>query len=1168
MFRLKRTAKPWAFLAVALLGVGNSHVMGQDIDWIDSTFEDGKTYPWVNSSGWGTAADFDVNTSDGRMCVTVNETGIEAWNITFRVERLHIQAGETYTFSATLESDGDAAVNSFIAHEPPHAANWGAPVLSRTHALSAGSPETIEWTHSSTREYRGAYVGFHMGGGSLVPANTTICIGDVELKGPPSPYVREEEPVSPIQANQLGYIPGLAMRATYVLPEGADNTPRDWQLQYNGSRVDGGQTIPAGFDAGSGNQIQSIDFSRVELDVLGEGYRLVVDEGGTEIIGRSFAIANDLYDELRYDALAYFYMNRAGIEISADVVGEDLARPAGHLGDDAIQTLGCNPSIASLPQDHLDPAFLEECLTLDVSGGWYDAGDYGKYVVNGGISVWTLLNQYERFKHLSDVTPFGDGRMHLPADEQGDGLPDLLNEAKWQLDWIMKMQVPEGAIYEGMVYHKMHGDSWPGLPSYPHEDPSTRYVWPPSTAATLNFAAVGAQCYRIFREYPGYADFAQACLDRAVRAFDAAVTGPFLRSPPTQQQFDGGGAYEDNVLNPDESSWDHVEDERYWAATELYLATGDAQYAADMDNYAAHLQLDDGLSAFSWFQTDGLGVVSLATAGEAMSADPDWVAQARVAIQNTARRYAEETQNSYGLNFNAEEMYWGSNANIVNNMIVLGLAHDFSQCNPLYADAMQTSMSYLLGRNPMDISYVTGVGERPVQEPHHRVWANAEVHHFPEPPRGVMVGGPNMTVGDWEDDVAAQVLDPDCPPLTCYVDHIKAYAQNEVTINWNAPFAWAVAYMAELASDQQPASCDGDPLVALDGSINLDVTDSLDLRALNNGAAGDTYALDQGPTYGQVVITNGVATYTPSDDFDGNDSFTYVIVSAAGVVSDPARVSVTGSTVGVCQAPAWSPTEEYPTPGTVVSHNGAEYYNEWWINPDANEPAPDESFSWGPWILIGPCGGVQDPDQLGVSPSSLSFDVNGGTQSVNVTGNVSWVAESNAGWITVNNAQGSGAGSFTVTVSYNGGSERTGTITVTDGTLTQTVTVYQVGEQVGGACGYEVTYQTHEYHNKWNALLTIENTSGAVMNSWEVLLAYPDHTTLGAWGGPGTWDADVATLSGAGNQYRLTNKHWNGTLYPGDTLTIHLDGSSGPPPPGTPVVPAGIPEIRGPVCGN
>jgi endoglucanase len=123
------------------------------------------------------------------------------------------------------------------------------------------------------------------------------------------------------------------------------------------------------------------------------------------------------------------------------------------------------------------------------------------------------------------------------------------------------------------------------------------------------------------------------------------------------------------------------------------------------------------------------------------------------------------------------------------------LAYDFTK-QQKYFDGVATGMDYLLGRNPLGQSYVTGYGERPLQHPHHRFWAQQANAKYPSPPAGVLSGGPNSNVDDPYSKAAGL---KGCAPQKCFVDHIEAYSVNEITINWNAPLAWVTAWLDEKA---------------------------------------------------------------------------------------------------------------------------------------------------------------------------------------------------------------------------------------------------------------------------------------------------------------------------------------------------------------------------------
>ncbi|WP_437730668.1 glycoside hydrolase family 9 protein [Sorangium sp. So ce1335] len=578
------------------------------------------------------------------------------------------------------------------------------------------------------------------GGGGEVPVETVPPSGDEQIR-----------------VNQVGYLPNAAKFATVVA---ASDKAHEWQLvDAAGTVVARGATRVVGNDASSGEHVHIIDFS--DFVTEGQGYTLRVGD----VSSHAFDVSPTIYSQMKYDALAYFYHNRSGIEILEQYVGPDHARPAGHLPDQAP----CAPDIGCT-------------YTLDVTGGWYDAGDHGKYVVNGGISAWTLLNQYERLVALgSTAGDFGDGKLKIP--ESSNEIPDLLDEARWEIEFFLKMQVPEGQANAGMVHHKMHDESWTGLPLAPHEDEEPRYLRPVSTAATLNVAATAAQAARIWRELDP--EFSQECLEAATRAWDAAQANPDVI--PDESAVVGGGAYGDNELS----------DEFYWAAAELFITTGDAKYQAELaeSDYTEKLLGEAGtFSAMTWGQVDGLGAISLAVVDAQHSAAEREAA--RTKLTAIADKYLEAIDaEGYRLPFTADDTGypWGSNSFVLNNMLVLALAHDFTG-EQKYLDGVVSGADYILGRNAMDKSYVSGYGENPLKNPHHRFWAAQLSNDYPAAPAGAVSGGPNTAR---QDPIAMEQIDAACAPQKCYIDDIEAWSVNEITINWNGPFAWVASWLDE-----------------------------------------------------------------------------------------------------------------------------------------------------------------------------------------------------------------------------------------------------------------------------------------------------------------------------------------------------------------------------------
>ena len=559
-----------------------------------------------------------------------------------------------------------------------------------------------------------------------------------------------------------------------------------WRVvDAGGQTVAQGRTTVFGDDAPSGEHVHLVEFSQV--DAPGDGYRLVIGDRES----RPFTIQDHPHRQLQYDALAYFYQNRAGMPITADHVARpDLARAAGHPHETATCFTGT---------DQTGVAWPGCAYSLDVTGGWYDAGDHGKYVVNAGVSTWMLLNAYERgmLKGGAAAQVFADGKADIP--EAGNGVNDLLDEARYEIEFMLRMQIPDGgramvpagkpvsgqpfALREidagGMAHHKVHDANWTALPTAPADDAETRYLYPPSTAATLNLAAVGAQCARIWRDID--IDFARRCATASQRAFRAALRNRDVFASPN---FTGGGPYGD----------DELADEFYWAAAELFVSTGSDAYLSALKTSPYYLggprsgESATGDPGFA--STAALGSMTLALVPSTLpEADR---AKVRANIADGAKAYLEEAWSTgYRVPLAGTTSHWGSNGTIMSRAVVMGLAFDFTG-DWNYRNGVIQALDYILGRNPLDRSYVTGYGARPMENPHHRFWAASLNPAYPAPPAGALSGGANNEA--MVDDVAKTMVGT-CKAQTCWADDARAYALNEVAINWNAPLVWAAAFI-------------------------------------------------------------------------------------------------------------------------------------------------------------------------------------------------------------------------------------------------------------------------------------------------------------------------------------------------------------------------------------
>ncbi len=784
-----------AFMQTLLTDVYAGQQLGQ------TDFDDGVGLPWhIVESG---PAKMDFAIEDGVYKVTINNPGgasrggEDRWDCQFRHRGLKIVSGHQYKVEYEITASNSGKYYTKIGNLDGDVEIWhnmmadnGPDLGSTWELIQIGANETkkVSLTFTASQSLDVAEWAFHFGGdgqytpGDCFPEGTVITFDNmslIDMSGDENDYeIIGEKIRCPIMTNQVGYLTDRAKRAT-LLSDSKSAVDFDI-IDDSRKSVYSGKSEPFGTDKDSGDNVHILDFTG--LDDAGT-YTIETEDGDKS---RKFTVGDSsVYSSLLYDALNYFYQNRSGIEIESKYISsgdkDKLARAAGHSTDTAeIMSDWENGTTGK---------------SIDVTGGWYDAGDHGKYVVNGGFSLWMMQNQYETALKKGYDRVYGDGAMLLP--ENSNGIPDLLDESRWEMEWMLKMIVEEGE-YKDMAYHKAHDEKWTGLGIAPADDEMKRIVKPPSTAASLNLAACGAQASRLWKDIDP--DFAADCLEAAENAYAAAKKNPDVFAPLDSSI--GGGAYGD----------DDVDDEFYWAACELYLTTGDDSYYKDMkssDYFLSVPETMDGgesvgsMGSFDWGHTAALGTMSLALNDKIVSSgDMDSIIEN---ICKTADIYLnlEESQ-GYGLpygqskisyNDSSEGYIWGSNSVVADNSIILAYAYMMTGDNK-YMDGVIGGMDYLLGRNAMDNSYVTGYGANAIENPHHRYWANQIDESFPSAPNGVLSGGPNSGMQDpWVQGMGWKK--GEIEPQKCYMDHIEAWSVNECTINWNASLAWLAGFTAQ-----------------------------------------------------------------------------------------------------------------------------------------------------------------------------------------------------------------------------------------------------------------------------------------------------------------------------------------------------------------------------------
>jgi endoglucanase len=714
---------------------------------------------------------------DGRICADIPGGTTNPWDIIIGQDNLELEEGGHFRFAYRVWGNPRWLVRALVqVPEPP----WD-PYVEITSIPTAEGESQSATFHSKAPppglppRIKPGQVVFQVGG-SATP--WTFCVDEVSVTSGAEFVFYRPDTGPRVRVNQFGYLPDGPKRATVVTdaPE-----PVPWQIEdARGAVVLEGLTTPRGFDAPSGTRVHTVDFTA--LQQTGEGFVLRADGDRSY----PFAVRPGLYRELLVDALSYFYPVRSGIEILDSVAGEGYGRPAGHVGAPDTDSINQGDNDVPCQDEDTSRRVYGEPWTCDyrlnVTGGWYDAGDHGKYVVNGGISVAQLLAAYERAKLRGgeSLSRLGDGTLRIP--ETGNGVPDVLDEARWHLEFMLRMIVPEGDPLAGMVHHKIHDNEWTGLPLMPHLDPKTRELHRPSTAATLNLSAVAAQGARIYREFdPAFAD---RLIEAAQSTWEAALAHPALYATARDGR-SGGGPYHDY----------DVSDEFYWAAAELFITTGAETYHEFLKNapeWSGDVFRPEG---FDWGHVAALGRLSLATVPSRLPDDE--LKMVRDSVIAAADRFVETVaQQPFGHPYAPRSVTydWGSNHLVVQTALVIATAYDLTG-DRTYRDAAVESVDYLLGRNALNISYITGYGTVYSKNQHSRWFAASLNPDLPHPPKGSLAGGPNSGI---QDPTAQRLFRVQgCPPATCYVDAIQSWATNEVTINWNAALSQFAAFLAD-----------------------------------------------------------------------------------------------------------------------------------------------------------------------------------------------------------------------------------------------------------------------------------------------------------------------------------------------------------------------------------
>ncbi|MBN8821754.1 MAG: glycoside hydrolase family 9 protein [Spirosoma sp.] len=546
-----------------------------------------------------------------------------------------------------------------------------------------------------------------------------------------------------IRLNQLGFYPN-APKVAIVVGQASG--------AFEITTSDGKKVVFKGMlslprtNAISGKKTHTADFSALKT-----AGTFVVSIPG---LGHSapFRIEPDVHRAAAIGSLKGFYYQRVSTDLPATFSGK-WSRPAGHPDTRVF----IHPSAAS--------ASRPVGTTISSPRGWYDAGDYNKYIVNSGITMGTLLSLYEDFPAYCKSL-----KTNIP--ESSNAIPDLLDEVLWNLRWMLTMQDPA----DGGVYHKLTNAGFDGM-VMPDKATKDRYVVQKSITATLDFAAVMAQAARVYRpfsrELPGLAD---SCLTAAETAWQWAQKNPelYYRQNEMNKQFDPDvttGSYEDRSAS----------DEWIWAATELFVTTKKDTYAT-----AVNLFPDDNTPLPAWPQVRTLAYYTLGrfAKDKAFQSRTELVSARKHILKLADELIAGTDEQAFGtvMGKSAKDFIWGSSSVAANQGIALIQAYR-QTADKKYLTYALTNLDYLLGRNAVGYSFLTGFGYKSTLNPHHRP-SVADGIEAPVP--GLLSGGTNANAArqDKCSGYTTTIADE------VYLDQSCSYASNEIAINWNAPMVY------------------------------------------------------------------------------------------------------------------------------------------------------------------------------------------------------------------------------------------------------------------------------------------------------------------------------------------------------------------------------------------
>ncbi len=582
--------------------------------------------------------------------------------------------------------------------------------------------------------------------------------------------VREVEYITPasteataVHVNQVGYLTNGVKRAV-VVGGGVNfmlvklNDDGTGAVAYTGPVV----AITNEVDKLSGDICCYADFT----DFTEPGtYQLCIN-GANGICAASylFKIGDDVYDAVRTDMLRMLYYQRCGTALE-----EPYAQGYPHKKCHSDYNSYIKREYVTTDSTGLKIVSVDNAGAIDVQGGWHEAGDYSKTIGSGACAAADLMNAYRLFPDQ-----FGDDT-NIP--ESGNGIPDVLDEVRWELEWFLKMQEPTSGGFYTTAFPWTHPG--PYMPEYVND---TYYVWPPCIETTGQAVGCLALASRIYRDVD--AEFADRCFAAAQKGWEYLEAHP--DNIPARKTFTGyGNGYGDIIgLEGD------TRDERLWAAAEMYLCTGEEKYHELA--YTLILAVQDTTN-YNKQHFGGFAALSLILNGTEYTVPDPTLRMLKKRFLLQAEEYYDNFCNS-GYNVIIDHFGWTSNGTMMRAAMIMITAEI---CDPTldYSDPIQTAFNYVLGQNALSISFITGHGTYRVNNPHHN---QCTADNIAEAIPGYMVAGGGavedilITHKDFTDYVPLGT-----PQMKGFVDNSKFYRTIEVEVDWNSYPVFVAAYIAD-----------------------------------------------------------------------------------------------------------------------------------------------------------------------------------------------------------------------------------------------------------------------------------------------------------------------------------------------------------------------------------